>query len=513
MTSYALTAHDDPGALSLASTSGRWVLLASVLGSGMVAMDLTMTSIALPAIGRSFGAGIGGLQWVFAAFTITLAGLLLVAGTLGDRYGRRRVFAAGAAWFAVAALLGSLAPNTGVLIAVRGLQGVGAALIAPASLAILEASFRPQDRGKAIGAWAGFGGVAAAMGPFLGGWLVQVASWRLIYLINVPMALVVVLICRRHVPESRDPGTAGRVDVVGGVLVTLGLVGLAFGLMRGTAGGWRPDAVLALLLGAALLVSFILWERRVAAPILPLGVFRSARFSATNAVTFILYAAIGATMFLLPIELQQVAGFTPLQSGMAMLPVTAIMLALSPLSGALAARIGPGLQLTLGPVIVAGGLALFARIDAEGGYLTEVLPAVAVFALGLAATVAPLTTTAMVSAPAEHAGVASAVNNDVARTANLIAVAVVPPIAGLTGSAYLDPGLFSAGFRTAAFIAAGLCVVSGLLAALTIGFRRGGADRVAPAKAGTMLIHCGLDAPPLRSARPELTSSMGAAGS
>jgi len=513
VTSYALTARDGTGPLSYASTSGRWVLVASVLGSGMVAMDLTMTSIALPAIGRSFGAGIGGLQWIFAAFTITLAGLLLVAGTLSDRYGRRRVFAAGAAWFAVAALLASLAPTIGVLIAVRALQGVGAALIAPASLAILEASFRPEDRGKAIGAWAGFGGVAAAIGPFLGGWLTQAASWRLIYLINVPMALVVVLICRRYVPESRDPVTAGRVDVVGGVLVTLGLVGLAFGLMRGTAGGWGPYAVLALLTGAALLVSFLFWERRVAAPILPLGVFRSARFSATNAVTFGLYAAIGATMFLLPIELQQVARFTPLQSGMAMLPVTAIMLALSPLSGALATRIGPGLQLTVGPVIVAGGLALFTRIDAEGDYMADVLPAVVVFALGLAATVAPLTTTAMVSAPAQHAGVASAVNNDVARTANLIAVAVVPPIAGLTGSAYLDPGLFSAGFRTAAFIAAGLCVVSGLLAALTVGVRRGGPDRVALAKTSTMTIHCGLDAPPLCSARHDLTSPMGAAGS
>jgi MFS family permease len=271
--------------------------------------------------------------------------------------------------------------------------------------------------------------------------------------------------------------------------------------------------VLPLLAGVAMLVWFGLWERRSAAPILPLGVFRSARFSATNAVTFVLYAAIGGAMFLLPIQLQQVAGYPPLASGLAMLPVTVILLALSAPSGALAARIGPGVQLAVGPVIVAAGLALFARIDSDGGYLAQVLPAVVVFALGIATTVAPLTTTAMASAPPEHAGVASAINNDVARTANLIAVAVLPPIAGITGAAYLEPSQFSAGFRTVTFIAAGLCVAGGILAGLTLGVRRAGA-----AGATHTPVHCGLDAPPLHPGRQphhpgqqKPTSSMGAA--
>jgi EmrB/QacA subfamily drug resistance transporter len=456
------------GALRYASAQGRWVLLSTVLGSAMASIDATVVGIALPAIGRDFHAGLAALQWVVTAYTLTLAGLLLLAGALGDRYGRRRVFIAGVIWFAVASAICGIAPSAPVLIAARALQGVGAALLTPGSLAILQATFRPEDRGKAIGAWTGLSGVGTAVGPFLGGWLIQAVSWRLIFFINLPLAVVVVLVAWRHVPESRDTSLTGPVDVVGGVLVTVGLIGLTYGLIEG-AGGWTRQAPLtALTLGVVLLAVFVIYERRQRSPILSLSLFSSPQFSAANVVTFVVYAALGGALFLLPIQLQQVSGYTALDAGISLLPVTAIMLLLSARSGALAARIGPRLQMSLGPVIIACGLALFARIGPSGDYLTEVLPAVVVFGLGVAANVAPLTTTVLAAVPAEHAGMASAVNNDVARAGSLIAVAVLPAAAGLTGASYLHPAQFSTGFQHASFIAAGLCVAGGVLAALTI---------------------------------------------
>jgi EmrB/QacA subfamily drug resistance transporter len=481
------------------------VVFATVLGSAMASIDATVVGIALPAIGRDFHASLAGLQWVVTAYTLTLAGLLLVAGALGDRYGRRLVFQIGVIWFALASVLCGVATSATLLIAARALQGVGAALLTPGSLAIIEASFHPDDRGKAIGAWSGFSGVGAAIGPFLGGWLIQAASWRLIFGINLPVAVLVVAVAWRHVPESRDTEQTGRVDLAGGALVTAGLIGVTYGLIDGPAAGWaRPGPLGALAAGVVCLAAFIARERRARAPVLPLSLFSSTQFSAANVITFVVYAALGGALFLLPIQLEQVSGYTPLQAGTSLLPVTVIMLVLSARSGALAARIGPRLQMTAGPVVIAAGLALFARIGPAGNYLTEVLPAVLVFGFGLAINVAPLTSTVLAAAPAHNAGAASAINNDVARAAGLIAVAVLPAAAGLTGAAYLHADLFSAGFRTACFIAAGICVLGGVLAAATI---RNPARVPVQAAAGAgvperALLHCGLDCPPPHAAQP-----------
>jgi EmrB/QacA subfamily drug resistance transporter len=485
----------DQAGLVFASARGRWVLLATVLGSAIASIDATVVGIALPAIGRNFGVGLADLQWVVTAYTLTLAGLLLLAGALGDKYGRKRVFLIGVVWFAVASLLCSVAPTAPALIAARALQGVGAALLTPGSLAILQAVFRPDDRGKAIGAWSGFSGVGTAIGPFLGGWLIAAGSWRLIFVINLPLAALVVAVTLRHVPESKDPTDTAPVDAVGGVLVTLGLVGLTYGLIQGPNYGWASASVLvALLAGIALLGVFGWWEHRSPAPMLSLSLFRSRQFTSTNVVTFIIYGAIGGALFLLPIQLQQVSGYSPLQAGIALLPVTAITLALSARSGALAARIGPRLQMSVGPVLVGVGIGLFVLIGPSGTYLTEVLPGVVVFGFGLAVTVAPLTSTAMTAVPPEHSGMASAVNNDVARAAALIAVALLPAAGGLTGNSYRDPPVFSAGFHTASLVAAGLCVAGGLLAAATI--RNPSPAEVALRPAQRHPLTCAIDAPP-----------------
>jgi EmrB/QacA subfamily drug resistance transporter len=498
MTAPDSTASGQDG-LSFASASGRWVLLATILGSAIASIDATVVGIALPAIGRDFHASLATLQWVVTAYTLTLAGLLLFAGALGDKYGRKRIFLIGVAWFAVASALCGVAPNAPVLIAARAFQGIGAALLTPGSLAIIEASFRSEDRGKAIGAWSGFAGVGTAIGPFLGGWLIQAYSWRLIFAINLPLAAIVTMVARRHVPESRDPDASGKVDVTGGALVTLGLIGLTYGLIEGPTVGWgRPAPLVALIGGLALLAAFLAWERRVAAPMLTLSLFRSAQFDSANVVTFVVYAALGGALFLLPIQLQQVSRYTALEAGISLLPVTVIMLLLSPRSGAMAARIGPRLQMSVGPVVIAIGLALFTRIDHSGNYLTQVLPAVLVFGLGLAINVAPLTATVLAAASARHAGMASAVNNDVARAGSLIAVAVLPAAAGLTGAAYLDATLFSAGFHRAALISAGLCVAGGILAAATIRNPARPAGALAPLQPAAL--HCALDCTPQAAA-------------
>ncbi len=455
--------------LQYKSSIGRWVIAATVLGSGMASIDATVVGIALPTIGREFHASLGGLQWVVNGYTLTLSALLLVGGSLGDHYGRRRIFIIGVAWFTVSSAACALAPATAVLVALRILQGVGAALLTPGSLAILQASFVERDRGRAIGAWTGLGGVASAIGPFIGGYLIAAASWRWIFFINLPIGVAVLLMSARHVPESRDPDARGRIDLEGAALAFLALAGITFGLVAGPAMGWtRPVVLLGLVGGTVALAAFFLVEHNSSAPMLPLELFRLQQFSVTNAVTFVVYAALGGALFLLPVFLQVVGHYSPLESGVALLPITVVMLLLSARSGRLATRIGPRLQMSVGPMIVGAGLVLLSRAAADTSYLTGVLPAALVFALGLAVTVAPLTATALASVPGEHSGLASAVNNDVARIGGLLAVALLPVVAGITGSEYLHPAQLAHGFRTATIVAGLSCVGAGVLAAAGI---------------------------------------------
>jgi EmrB/QacA subfamily drug resistance transporter len=487
----------DASALSFSSAPGRWVVAVTVLGSGIAALDATVVNIALPTIGRDFHTGVGALQWVMSGYTLTLAAFLLIGGSLGDRFGRRRVYSIGIVWFALASAACGFAPNAAFLIVTRVLQGAGAALLTPGSLAILEASFVPADRARVIGAWSGLSGVAVAAGPLLGGYLISAASWRWIFFINVPIAAAVVALSARHVPESRDPSATGKIDYAGALAAVMFLTGVTFAFIEAPTLGWSSPAVLAMAAaGVVGLGAFLVREHRAAAPMLPLSIFGVRQFAATNAVTFIVYAALTGATFLLPVELQVVSGYSPLASGLALLPLTVIMLALSARSGRLATQIGPRLQMSVGPVVVGAGLGLLTLATYGSSYVVYVLPAVVVFGLGLAITVAPLTATAMSSAPAEHSGIASAVNNDVARFGGLLAVAVLPALAGITGTAYLHPDALTAGFRTAVLISAALCAGGGLLAALTI-TNPPRVPRPAGAPAPEECLHCGLEAPPL----------------
>jgi EmrB/QacA subfamily drug resistance transporter len=485
-----------PSPLRLGTAAGRWVVLATVLGSGIAALDATVVNVALPTIGRDLDAGLTSLQWTINAYTLTLAGFLLLGGALGDRYGRRRLFVIGVVWFAAASLLCGIAPNAPFLIAARAVQGVGAALLTPGSLAILEASFHPDDRGAAIGAWSGLGGVTTAIGPFLGGWLIDAVSWRLIFLINLPLSAAVVWIAARHVPESRNPRAGRGVDVPGAILAALGLAGVTYGLTEGGFRGWGSgDVLVTLFAGVVALAAFLIVQARRRDPMLPLDIFRSRQFSAANAVTLVVYAALGGALFLIPSTLQVVLGFTPLEAGTALIPLTVVMLLFSARSGRLAARIGPRLPMSLGPIVAGVGLILLVRLDPGGSYWADVLPGVLVLAAGLALTVAPLTATVLAAASAERAGVASAVNNDVARIGGLLAVAVLPTAAGIASSDYGRPGALAEGFQRAMVISGILCVIGGLVAWATI--RRAGAPFEG--------VHCSLDAPPLRGPSTEPT--------
>ena len=459
----------DAAGLRLTSATGRWVLLATVLGSGVTQLDGTVVNVALPQIGDDLGAGLTSLQWTVNAYTLTLAGLLLLGGSLGDRLGRRRIFVVGVIWFAVASAGCALAPQTGTLIAMRALQGVGGALLTPGSLAILEAVFVKEDRAAAVGAWSGLGGVASAFGPVLGGVLVGLSDWgwRLVFLINLPIAAVVVL-AARHIPETRDDDARGSLDVPGAVLAALGLAGVIFGLTEGPARGWSPTVVASVVIGVAVLGLFLVNEARRPYPMMPLSLFRDRQFSAANAVTFVVYGALGGAFFLMPVQLQVVAGFSPVASGAALLPLTVVMLLLSARMGRLAQRIGPRLQMSVGPAIAGLGLILLVRVGSAASYVADVLPAVLVFGLGIAITVAPLTATVLAAADVRQVGVASAVNNDIARTAGLVAVAVLPGLAGIDQAAYRHPAALSTGFHHAVVIAGIACVLGGLISAVFI---------------------------------------------
>ncbi|MGH9888404.1 MAG: MFS transporter, partial [bacterium] len=352
----------------------RWVLLATVLGSAIGFLDTTVVNVALPTIGTELDASVAGLQWVVNAYTLTLASLILVGGSLGDRFGRRRIFLIGIVWFAAASLLCGVAPTSETLVAARALQGVGGALLTPGSLAILQASFVSGDRGRAVGAWTGLSGSAAAVGPFVGGWLIGVGSWRLIFLINVPLAAVAVVVAIRHVPETRNSTSVRSIDAVGAGLGALGLAGVTWALIEAGERGPTAGVLSAGAIGVASLAGFIATERHVRQPMLPLDIFRSRQFTAANLVTLIVYASLGITFFLLVVQLQQVLRYSPLQAGVATLPVTALMLVFSARAGQLAERVGPRLPMTVGPLGIAAGLALLSRVQAEATYFGTVLP-------------------------------------------------------------------------------------------------------------------------------------------
>jgi EmrB/QacA subfamily drug resistance transporter len=489
--------------LAFKSKAGRWVLAITVLGSGMAFLDGTVVNVALPDIGRDLGASTAALQWILNGYLLTLASLILLGGSLGDRYGRRRIFVAGVALFTAASLLCAIAPSAGFLIAARLIQGIGGALLTPGSLAMIEATFRPSDRAPAIGAWSGLGGVAAAIGPLLGGYLVDAVSWRAVFVINLPLGIFVALAATRRVPETKDPRAQGPLDLLGSVLAAVGLAGTTYALIEGPDGA--PALVsIAAVAGVIALIAFIFAERRNPNPMLPLSIFSSHQFSAANLVTFAVYAALGGVFFLLVSFLQISMGYSPIAAGAATLPVTALMLALSARAGALAQRIGPRIPLTVGPLVIAAGLLLMTRIGPGDAYVTSVLPAVIVFGAGLTMVVAPVTATVLAAADARHAGVASGINNAVARVASLLAVALLPLIAGLTGDSFYNPSSMTDGFRVGMVACAALAAAGGILAWLTISSNVLAVEADPGGAPPTEVLHdhsCGVAGPPMRPGR------------
>jgi EmrB/QacA subfamily drug resistance transporter len=480
--------------LRVSSAKGRWVLLATVLGSSVAMLDGTVVNVALPSIGRTFGASEAELQWVVNAYTLTLAGMILLGGALGDRYGRRRIFVIGLVWFALASALCAVAVNAPMLIASRALEGIGGALLTPGSLAIIQSSFAPDDRSRAVGAWSGLGGVASAIGPFLGGWLVGSVGWRWVFLINLPLVAVTVAVTVRHVPESTGETSSGRFDAGGAVLAVLALAGITYGLTASSSGpAWQ--AIVAAVAGIGCAAGFVVRERRLGdSAMLPLDIFASRQFTMINVITFIVYGGMGVVFFVFVQALQVVSGFSPLDAGISLLPFTILMLLLSARAGQLASRIGPKLPLTLGLAVAACGMLLMTRIGSKASYLTDVLPAVTVFGLGMTAVVAPLTATVLASADVRHAGVASGVNNAVARAGSLLLVAAIPPLTGLTGDAQAHPARFATGFHESVVIGAALLAAGAVLALLTV------RDRMVPVQAARQpsgRVNCAIAAPPL----------------
>jgi EmrB/QacA subfamily drug resistance transporter len=421
---------------------GRAVLITTILASSMVFIDSSAVNVALPLLQREFGATAARAQWVVESYALFLAALLLVGGALGDRYGRKRIFLIGTVLFAATSVWCGLSPTIEMLIAARAAQGVAGALLTPASLAIISAAFTDKtERGKAIGTWSGFTAITAAAGPVLGGWLAENVSWRWVFFLNLPLAVVVVFLALHRVPESRDEG-AERLDVVGATLVTIGLGALVFGLIEGPVRGWGDTAVLAsLAVGVVGFIAFFVAESRVAAPMMPLELFRSPTFAGANLLTLLLYGAFGGALFWLPFNLIQVQGYSATAAGAALMPATLLLFALSRWTGGFIGTYGAKLPLTVGPSIVALAFLLFALPGIGGSYWTTFFPAAFTFGIGMAVTVPPLTTAVMSAAATEQAGTASGINNAVARTASLLAIAVFGVIVTMVFDRELDDRL------------------------------------------------------------------------
>lgn len=508
--------HSAPPPASKARPSARagvWILVATILGSSLSFIDGTAVNVALPALQRELHATVADVQWVVEAYALFLSALILVGGSLGDRLGRRRVFVVGIALFTLASVACGLAPTVLVLIVARAAQGVGGALLVPGSLAIISASFAPEQRGKAIGTWAGFTTVTSVLGPLLGGWLIESASWRLVFFINVPLAALTLLVTFWSVPESRDEHASGSLDWPGAALATVGLGALVYGLIESSALGLGAPLVLAALaVGVAALVAFVVAEARSPSPMVRLSLFRSRNFSGTNLLTLLLYGGLGGALYFLPFNLQQVQGYSALQAGAALLPFPVLVFSLSRWAGGLITHSGAKLPLVVGPIIAATGFMLFALPGIGGSYWLTYFPAAVVLSLGMATVIAPLTTTVMNSVASEHAGVASGINNAVSRTAGLIAIAVINLVVVVVFNSVLDSQLaklsipavvrqaldaqrsrlaaaqapsgggpalqqalqqaiasaFVSGFRVAMFIAAGLALAAAVAAALLI---------------------------------------------